>query len=317
MNILPHIRHCRFLSSSLKEFQNTANVLLLYLIAPHNFLMQNALPIKLGRNFIVDLFQTLADAPSEVVTMIADALEMRARDAAQHAILESYILDLSFNPGSVVVEIGCGTGVVCRRFAEIENVDKVVGIEPASILIDKARELAKSDKLEYHVAKGEQTGLEGGSADIVVLHTLLSHVPDQQAILSEVSRLLKPNGQIAVCDADFSKTSVAIGDSDPLQSCVDAWVEGNVSDRWLSPRLPGLLKENGYEISAFKGHNRVDVAGIGTGPLWISNGADALVSSGRISEAAGEAMKAECKRRIEAGQFYASLPFISAVARRG
>ena len=109
--------------------------------------------------------------------------------------------------------------------------------------------------------------MEVGVADIVVLHTLLSHVPDQSAILDETRRLLKSSGQLAVCDADFSKTSVAIGDGDPLQTCVEVWLEGNVTDRWLSPRLPGLLKSKEFEVKIFKGHNRVDIAGISTGPI--------------------------------------------------
>ncbi|MEH6547921.1 MAG: hypothetical protein V7701_15900, partial [Sneathiella sp.] len=142
------------------------------------------------------------------------------------------------------------------------------------------------------------------------------HVADQQAILDEALRLLKPAGQLAICDADFSKTSVSIGDADPLQVCVDAWVAGNVTDRWLSPRLPALLKDKGLKIKSFRGHNRVDIAGTSTGPLWINMGADALFQDGRISAEMAEAFKTECQNRIEAGTFYAALPFITAVATR-
>ncbi len=265
---------------------------------------------------MVDLFQTLSQAPDNIVSMVGDALESRAKDPAQQAILESYIGDLSFRPEAVVVELGCGTGPVCRRFAEISDVSKVIGIEPTVALIERARQLADSDKLEFHVGRGEATELGDDIADIVVLHTLLSHVPDQNAILDEACRLLKPTGQLAVCDADFSKTSVAIGDADPLQTCVEAWVEGNVTDRWLSPRLPGLLKAKNLKISSFKGHNRVDIAGISTGPIWVNFGVDALIRSGRISETAGAALKEECQRRIDNGQFYASLPFVTAVSSR-
>ncbi|MBT4905767.1 MAG: methyltransferase domain-containing protein, partial [Rhodospirillaceae bacterium] len=131
------------------------------------------------------MFQTLAEAPAGVLEMVGDSLENRAKDPAQQAILERYIGDLDINPGAVVVEIGCGTGPVCRRFAEIENVARVVGVEPASALVERAGTLADSDKLEFRVGRGEETGLADGSADIVVLHTLLSHVPDQSAILDE------------------------------------------------------------------------------------------------------------------------------------
>ncbi len=265
-----------------------------------------------------DLFQTLHRAPPRIVTMIADGLEKRAKDPAQIAILESYIGDLELPDGARVIELGCGTGPVCRRFAELPAVAEVVGLDPASGLIDRAREIVGSDsKCRFEVGDGADTGLEAGSFDLVILHTLLSHVPDQQAILVEAGRLLKPGAWLAVCDADFSKTSVAISDGDPLQACVETWVAGNVTDRWLIPKLPGLLKQNGFDVKAFRGHNRVDIAGIGTGPIWIETGADTLVKRGLIGEALGEALKAESRRRIEAGQFYVSLPFATAVAVKG
>ena len=179
-----------------------------------------------------------------------------------------------------------------------------------------ANQLANNRKLEFHVGRGESTSLEVGIADIVVLHTLLSHVPDQSAILDETRRLLKSSGQLAVCDADFSKTSVAFGDGDPLQACVEVWLEGNVTDRWLSPRLPGLLKSKEFEVKIFRGHNRVDIAGISTGPIWVNMGADAMVKRGLIGEAAAEALKQECQRRIDDGQFYAALPFVTAIAQK-
>ena len=265
---------------------------------------------------MVDLFQTLADAPDHVLQMIGSSLEGRAKDPAQQAILESYIQDLTIGKGAVVVELGCGTGPVCRRIAEIEEVDRVIGVEPAAALVATANQLANNRKLEFHVGRGESTSLEVGIADIVVLHTLLSHVPDQSAILDETRRLLKSSGQLAVCDADFSKTSVAIGDGDPLQACVEVWLEGNVTDRWLSPRLPGLLKSKEFEVKIFRGHNRVDIAGISTGPIWVNMGADAMVKRGLIGEAAADALKQECQRRIDDGQFYAALPFVTAIAQK-
>lgn len=264
-----------------------------------------------------DLYQSLADAPAEMVASIADGLERRATDPAQQAILEAYVTDIDMPAGARVLEIGCGTGPVCRRFADIDNVAEVVGVDPAPGLIERARALAASNRrLSFEVTDGAATGFADHSFDVVVLHTLLSHVPDQSSILAEAARVLKHGGTIAVCDADFSKTSVAIGTGDPLQACVDAWVETYVTDRWLVPRLPGLMAAAGFEVLTFRGYNRADIAGSSSGPLWIERGVNALMADGRISAELGAALKAECTRRIEAGQFYAALPFASVVARK-
>ncbi len=264
---------------------------------------------------MADLFQTLSEAPDHVVERVADGLEIRAKDPAQLEILERYIRDLEIPDGAQVLEMGCGTGPVCRRFAEIAEVEQVFGIDPARKLIERARVLADGNaKLQFDVARAESTGFDDDTLDLVILHTLLSHVPDQGAVLDEARRILKPGGWLAVCDADFSKTSVAIGDADPLQACADVWVAGNVTDLWLIPKLPGLLRQKGFEIKAFRGHNRLDTAGIGTGPVWINIGIDTLLKEGRISEETAVALRQECQDRIDQGRFFASLPFASAVA---
>ena len=88
--------------------------------------------------------------------MIGTSLEGRAKDPAQKAILESYIQDLTIDKGAVVVELGCGTGPVCRRFAEIEEVARVIGVEPAAALVATANQLANNRKLEFHVGRGSR-----------------------------------------------------------------------------------------------------------------------------------------------------------------
>lgn len=262
-----------------------------------------------------DLFQTLATAPADLIALVADVLERRAADPAQQAILSAYIADLSIPDGATVLEIGCGTGPVSRQFARLPAVAHVRGIDPAPALIDRARTLAAGlPKLEFRVAAGEATGEAAGSCDIVVLHTVLSHVLEPAAILAEARRLLRPRGRLAVCDADYSKASVALGPGDPLQACVAAWAEEAVAHHWLVPRLPALLGDAGFSVHCLRGHNPVDLAGMSSGPAWIDYGIGVLVERGSIGAALGEALRQEYRRRLDAGRFFAAVPFVSVVA---
>ena len=262
-----------------------------------------------------DFFQTLADAPDDVVAATAERLELRATDPAQTAIVESYLADIDMPEGAKVFEPGCGTGAVCRRLAQFDRVAQVYGTDPAPGLIARARELAEGNaKLHFEVGSGEAVAHGDASFDVVVLQTLLSHVPDPETIIAEAHRVLKPGGSLAVCDADFSKLSVAITPGDPLQACAEYWVSQNAANPWLIPKLNGLLSAAGFEIHTFRGHNRVDIAGRGTGPTWIERGARSMAEHGLIGRELTDAVIGEVKRRVAVRQLYATLPFVTAVA---
>jgi len=262
-----------------------------------------------------DFYADLAAAPEALVADIAAGLERRALDPANRSILEAYLRDIDFPDGAVVLEIGCGTGPVCRRLAAFERVAQVVGVEPSPQLVTRAREIADGHpKLRFEVGNGTALDLPDDGFDVVVLHTLLSHVPRQEELLREARRVLKPGGQLAVCDADFSKISLGTGDADPLQACADAFALHFVTDRWLVPRLPAMLAAHGFAVRDFRGYNRVDTEGLGQGTIWLARGADALAASGRIGTDLAEALKAEGRRRLAAGSFFGTLPFASVIA---
>jgi hypothetical protein len=128
--------------------------------------------------------------------------------------------------------------------------------------------------------------------------------------------VLRPNGRLAVFDGDYATTTAAIGDFDPIQSCIDAVVAALVHDRWLARRLPGLVAIAGFAVERFDGHAYVQTLE----PQWlltlVDRGADALVNGGTIGQALAEALKAEARRRIEAHGFYGSITFVSLIARR-
>lgn len=56
-------------------------------------------------------------------------------------MVATYLAEIEFPFKAHVVEVGCGTGPVSRRLANWPNVGKVVGIDPLTVFLDKAREL--------------------------------------------------------------------------------------------------------------------------------------------------------------------------------
>jgi SAM-dependent methyltransferase len=101
-------------------------------------------------------------------------------------------------PGSVVVDIGCGTGISSRLFGDLGL--QVIGVEPnaemrqAAILANSVRD---APQIDYRDGRAEATGLDGATANLVVVAQSF-HWFQPEPTLREFHRLLKPSGWAAL-----------------------------------------------------------------------------------------------------------------------
>ncbi len=101
-------------------------------------------------------------------------------------------------PG-IVVDIGCGTGL--STSAWLGHCHKVIGVEPNGDMLRVAR-LLERDNVSFVQAYSHQTGLPDESVDIVVCSQSF-HWMEPDVTLSEVHRILTPNGIFATIDYDW------------------------------------------------------------------------------------------------------------------
>ena len=263
-----------------------------------------------------DIYATIAEADAVIVERIAVALETRAADPAQRAMLESYLAEIAFPPHAHVLEIGCGTGAIARVLAHLPGVAEVVGIDPSPTLLERARCLGNGiPNLRFRLADGRELPFDSSTFDVVILHTILCHVPGPEAILAEARRVLHASGSLAIFDGDYSTTSVALGDHDPLQACVAAAVANMVHDPWLARHLTEKVHRAGFAIASFRSHGygpSVDPAYFLT---LIDRGADFLAAGQQIGAELAGALKAEARLRVDTGRFYGQIVYVSLLAQ--
>ena len=264
-----------------------------------------------------DLYATIGEVDPALQERLADVLEMRAADARQREMLESYLSEIDFPGDTRVLEIGCGTGGVTRTLAQWPGVSDAVGIDPSPVFITKARELGGAiSNLSFEDGDGRSLPLDDQSFDVVVVHTTMCHVPDPEGLVTEAFRVLRPNGWLAVFDGDYATATVATGDFDPLEACIYAFRDGFVHDQWLVRRLPALIQFGGFNVKPMRSHGYVE-AGEGAYLLtWVNRGADLLLQAGRIGEEKAEALKTEARRRSENNHWFGHIAFASILARK-
>jgi ubiquinone/menaquinone biosynthesis C-methylase UbiE len=105
-------------------------------------------------------------------------------------------------PGEVLLEVGCGTGVLDRWLAHrTGGANRIVGVDINPFLLRQAKALAKQEALEHLIAfregNAEALPFPDGSFDVAMSSTVIQRV-DADRMLAEMVRVTKPGGRVAV-----------------------------------------------------------------------------------------------------------------------
>ncbi|WP_147116192.1 class I SAM-dependent methyltransferase, partial [Pseudonocardia sulfidoxydans] len=124
-----------------------------------------------------------------------------ARDAHWRLLVQAGI-----EPGTRVLEIGCGTGNLVLLAAGAEPGAVITGIDPDPEAIAWARRKAARAGSAVALQEGfaEEIPMADGSVDRVLSSFMLHHVsaPDRVLALREARRVLAPGGRLHLVDID-------------------------------------------------------------------------------------------------------------------
>jgi ubiquinone/menaquinone biosynthesis C-methylase UbiE len=100
----------------------------------------------------------------------------------------------------LVLDAGCGPGTYGMILAEYGF--NVIGIDIAEAAINKGNERAAHQNISFHAEKGDLEHLRfpDNTFDIVFTGWTLHHFPSLDQVCSELCRVLKPGGRIAVVE---------------------------------------------------------------------------------------------------------------------
>ncbi len=110
---------------------------------------------------------------------------------------------LGIPAGGRWLDVGCGTGALCAAILERSSPASVTGVEPAEGFLAAARENLGS-RAELLRGSAEQIPLASGSVDVVVSGLVLNFIPEPEAALSEMARVVRAGGTIAAYVWDYA-----------------------------------------------------------------------------------------------------------------
>lgn len=91
------------------------------------------------------------------------------------------------------LDLGCGDGLLTRIVLQEVGARELVGIDPDADEVAQARLLGIYSSV--HVAPGDNVPEAAASFDWALSNSVLEHIPEIDAVLAEVARLLRPGGK--------------------------------------------------------------------------------------------------------------------------
>jgi len=122
------------------------------------------------------------------------------RPSPPPALLDVLCLEAQVERPSLVVDLGSGTGLSTRAWAD--RADEVVGVEASPEMREQAEAAATAQNVRFVQAFAQETGLPDGVADVITCSQSF-HWMEPEPTLAEAARILRSGGVFAVYDYDW------------------------------------------------------------------------------------------------------------------
>jgi len=248
-------------------------------------------------------------------------LESRARDGVFARLLDNYVARLALPPSAQVLEVGCGTGAVLRSIARRDDFSgKALGVDQCGHFIDAANGFARSERVDgriaFQIGDAHRLMFPDATFDVVIAHTLISHVTAPLAVLGEMTRVVRPGGTVVVFDGDYASLTYAYPDHDFGRLVDEALVNATFNNPRIMRDLPRLLPELGLKLADAWGDAVVEIGQASYFKSFAETYVPYVKQAGLLPERAMEVWHNEQSQAMENGTFFAACNYYTYMAHR-
>ncbi len=114
--------------------------------------------------------------------------------------LERMAKRLDIKPGSILLDVGTGTGVfIPFLLREIGKGGRIITLDFAEKMLRRARAKDFNGNIDYLCADVTNIPLRNEIFDIIVCYSSFPHFPDKSRALAEMNRVIKKGGRLLIC----------------------------------------------------------------------------------------------------------------------
>ncbi|MFC4499170.1 MULTISPECIES: methyltransferase domain-containing protein [Streptomyces] len=212
---------------------------------------------------------------------------------------------LQVEAGSHVLDVGCGTGADVRALAvRVGPGGRVVGLDSSEQLIGRGRPAGPgAAPVEFVHGQAGALPFPDAAFDVARAERVIEHVPDPQAAVAEMLRVVKPGGQVLVTDPDHGLWAPDLDDRRLTRTIMNWWSD-HVPNPWVARQLRELFVRAGAQDVRVKLQPVVLTSLAAADALtWIGKAAAAAGAQGIADAEAARAWGEEILRRDAEGRF--------------
>lgn len=221
--------------------------------------------------------------------------------------------------GETALDIGAGTGAETRRLAAaVGSAGRAVGIEPHPVIRAEAQRRAAADGAPARFVNGDAASLPlaDASVDLVRCERVFQHLPDPRAAVSEIARVLRPGGRVAVLDTDWATMVLHPGDPDVLRRFNAAFCRG-FAEPYAGRRLRSWLTTAGLAVDPDIGSAAVVLPDeqLASGP-FVASGVEQAVEQQAITRDEADEVLRGLAGAVARHEAFCAVTMFAAVARK-
>ncbi len=159
--------------------------------------------------------------------------------------------------GDSVVDLGCGPGFCTFPLSRLVGADgHIFAIDSsdkfASILQDKIT-ANNARNITFHQNDASNLDLEDNSADVIFARWLFCFLENPSQVLTEIKRILKPNGKLIIVDYFNYRAANIFPQKDAISELFKAYLQNVTNHKGsynIGEKLPELIVESGLQIES-------------------------------------------------------------------